>query len=142
MDLEIVRWAGISTLILLVSAFSQSGCGANEGILRSGRESPLPSAAPMAVPFEKDLAAMKEVNFKWVFVLRRRDGLPMDAEDKAFVRDNAARTNRRVLAEQGRAIILGSNFDLGLESLKALNERFVLADYSPIGQDTPESNGK
>lgn len=125
------------SLILYVAVIA-SGCGANESILRSRRESPTPvlvEASPNL--FEKDLAAMKEADFTWVYVFRRKDGGELDADDKGFVRTNASETNRRVLSDGGKTVIVGSNYWIGDANLKALKDRFDVRDLSLPEQTGP-----
>ena len=52
---------------------------------------------------------MRTANFNYIFVLRRKDGGTMDADDKAFVRGVTGGFNRRTLSDDEKAVIVGSN---------------------------------
>ena len=121
----------ISALLFLVG-LTALGCGANEGVLRSGREPPSPPAAdaPTKTTFERDLAEIKEAKFTWLYVVRRRDGGILNSEDKAFVRQHTTDANRRVLSDDGKAVIIGSNYSVTAIGAEALKERFEVTDLS------------
>jgi len=125
--------------IALFAFCSASGCSPNESILKSKKETPttLPAAPIPADSFEKDLAAMNEVDFTWVYVLRRKDGGKMDAADKAFIGTNTSDANRRVLSDGDKAVIVGTNYIISDASLKALKDRFDFKDLSPTQQNSP-----
>lgn len=119
-------------ILLTIPTLVFSACGPNESILRSA-ENKAPSAN---VPIDKssmeqDLEAMRTADFKVIFVLRRKDGGEFDPEDRALVRQNTAQANRRVSADNGRAVIVGSNFGIEQKSMEALKERFLFEDHSP-----------
>ncbi|MEP6789238.1 MAG: hypothetical protein ABJB40_12445, partial [Acidobacteriota bacterium] len=73
---------GIGILFfLLVTAFG-SGCGANDSILRSGKETPAPADAnSQKTPIIKDIESMKTAGFTFIYVVRRKDGGVIDAAD-------------------------------------------------------------
>src|SRR5580765_542905 len=117
--------------LLLVLVLIASGCGANENILRSGKETPAPSDAKSEkTPIAKEIEAMKTAGFTFIYVLRRKDGGVIDAADRGVIRLNTDNVNRRVAAEDDRAFILGSNFELPEKNFNALNSRFALENYS------------
>ena len=124
--------------LILFLATLAAACGANQGVLNSGKESPTRAVA-VASPdsFEKELGAMNDVNFTWIYVLRRKDGGELDSGDKAFVRANASDANRRVLSDDGKALIIGTNYNLGDANLKALKDRFDFRDVSAPQQTSP-----
>jgi hypothetical protein len=113
------------------------GCAANEKVLRSGSETPTPAptkandATPAKVPFARDLEDMRTAGFAFVYVLRRKDGGKIDAEDRGFIRFQTADANRRELADESRAVIVGSNFQIPAANMKALYGRFAIENYSP-----------
>ena len=83
--------------------------------------------------FENDLQTMKTANLQYVFVCRRKDGGAFDGEDKKYLRANLPVTNRVILADEDKAVIVGSNYKFPPENLDALRTRFNVEDYS-----TPE----
>lgn len=55
----------------------------------------------------------------------------MSAEDKAFVNTNTPPdVNRKRLSDEGRAIIIGSNFPFLPGTITKLTERFAIENYS------------
>lgn len=142
-----VKWLMLSVIAVFCAA-----CGANDGILRSGKgDNSAGSNAEAAKPtFEKDLEAMRTAGFSFIYVLRRKDGGPIDPEDKGAIRVQTTQANRRVSADDGKAVIIGSNFQLAAHNMAAILQRFAVENYSPApGQpavplpanaDTPEAN--
>lgn len=107
------------------------GCGANEGILRSGKETPTPAVVYGQIsPFVKDLAAMRTAGFTFIYALRRKDGAPLDAEDRALIKVHTDIANRRVVSDDGKAIVVGSNFAIPADKMLAVNSIFAVEDYS------------
>lgn len=107
-------------------------CQPNASILNSKTADEAPvNAAPNVSPFESDLRSMQTANFDFIYVFRRKDGGPLDAEDRRFAKTNSpAETNRFVLSDEDRAIIAGSKYKFTPENLKALGARFSVADFS------------
>jgi hypothetical protein len=88
------------------------------------------------VTIENEVEAMRTARFSFIFVLRRKDGDVMSADDKNFVRLTTANANRRSLSGDGRAVIVGSNYRLPPETVEVLGERFALEDMSGPAGDT------
>ena len=127
----------VLSFALFVSLFG-SGCGANENILRSGKESPTPPfVETKADSFEADLANMKAADFIWLYVIRRKDGGILDGEDKAAVRAVTKDANRRIVSDGGKAILIGSNYGVSAAGVQALKERIDLTDLSLFEQTGP-----
>lgn len=117
------------------------GCGANDNVLRSGRETPASAnIEPAKSTFETDLDSMRTAGFSFVYVLRRADGAPIDAEDRGVIRVQTADVNRRVLSDDGKAFLLGSNYQLPAANMTALYERFVVEDHSPPSAANTNAN--
>ena len=107
-------------------------CGANDNILKSGKEPPAQANVESTrTPFEKDLADMRAADFLFVFVIRREDGGTIDAEDRSVIRLQTADANRRVATDNDRAIIIGTNYRLPAKSMSVLFDRFAVENYSP-----------
>jgi hypothetical protein len=109
-------------------------CGANEGILKSGKETPSSNSQPSKTEFEQDLDAMRTADFKFVYVLRRKDGGPIDAEDRSSIKINTVDANRRVGSDDGKAFIIGTNTAIAPSNMLALYGRFAVEDRSPAPQ--------
>ena len=123
------RWPRLFALTFV--AMLAAGCGANETILKSGRESPpAANAAPSLPTFEKDLAAMRTVDYRFIYVLRRKDGGPIDADDRGIIKLQTAEANRRVSSDDGKAVIIGGHAQILPAKIAALYDRFVIENYS------------
>ncbi len=122
----------ILSLTLIASALvSASACGANETILRSGKETPPPiNSAPSVTTLEKDIADMRTADFSIILVLRRRDRAVMDADDRSLIRQQTDQANRRVSSDGGKAVVVGSNFPILVEKYEALRDRFDIENFS------------
>ncbi|MEJ7848949.1 MAG: hypothetical protein WKF92_12770 [Pyrinomonadaceae bacterium] len=122
-----------SILVLLV--FAAIACTPNQGILNSSNESatpqPLANVAPALSNFESDLQSMRDADFNFIHVFRRKDGKAMDADDKRFVSGiTPVETNRRQVSDDGKAIITGSNYKFPPEIMRLLTNLFTMDDYS------------
>jgi hypothetical protein len=127
---------------LLLFCVLWPGCSANSTILNSGSKEPGAANAVRPVNvFESDLESMRTANFDFIFVLRRKDGGKLDAEDKKFVRSNSpAVANRIILSDDDKALIAGSNYPFPPEKLKPLQERFDFQDFSKPGNTGGDKN--
>lgn len=120
-----------------------SACGPNESILNSNKETPVPSESKgetTVSTFEQDLQTMRTADFDFIYVFRRKDGGPFDPDDRISLRTNTSESNRRKISDQGRAIIVGSNYRIPAENLNALTERFVLEDHSKPESEIKRGN--
>lgn len=116
-------------------------CGPNEGVLKSGREnSPQTNAAPRQTTFAKELDEFRTADFRYIFVLRRKDGGEIDAEDRSVIKLNTDGANRRVSADNGKAFIIGTNNAVPPEKIAAIYERLAVENYSPAPQTNTTAN--
>lgn len=122
----------LSLTLIVVAAVLASSCTPNQRIIEAGRtpEPPPANATPAASSFEDDLQAMQNADFNFILVFRRKDGAIMDRDDKAFVNVYTPDANRKKLSDDGKAIIIGSNFPFFPGTLISLTERFVMEDHS------------
>jgi len=121
---------GALALLLSLSAMA---CGPNQRILNSAPETPVPisNAQNPADNFENDIQAMRNADFNYIYAFRRKDGADMDADDRKFVNTYApAETNRKRLSDDGKVIILASNYRSLPENLKVFTDRFAFQDFS------------
>jgi hypothetical protein len=121
---------------LLASVLAALACGgcANQQILRSAA-TPTPDPAAAAAtpldPLEQEIKAMRTADFNFIYIFRRKDGGGLDAEDKKTASANIPpEINRRKVIDDGKAIIIGSNYRLPPENFKVMSSRFVVEDYS------------
>jgi hypothetical protein len=81
--------------------------------------------------FERDLASVRRNNFQKVYVISRPDGGSLNAEDKAYLKTNMPiETTMRILTDEDRRVIVGTNFDFKPEHTDALTKRFKVEDYT------------
>lgn len=134
----------IAAGILLMS----TACGPNERIMNSSRESEAESNAfnsqmnsrPKLSSFDGDIQAMRDADFNFIYVFRRKDGGVFDADDKRFVAERTPpEINRRRLGDEGKWIILGSNFRVAPDSLTEMKERFIFEDFSKSESELPQN---
>lgn len=121
----------LSLTLIAAAVVSAAACGANETILRSGKETPPPvNSEPSVTTLEKDIADMRTADFSIILVLRRRDRTVMDAADRSVIRQQTDQANRRVSSDGGKAVVVGSNFPLLVEKYAALRDRFDIENFS------------
>ena len=126
------RHSGLIRAFILAVSVLAFGCGANESVLRSGKDpAGQANVAPVITSFETDLEAMRTEGFSFIYVLRRKDGGVVNPEDKSVIRLQTTQANRRVSADEGKAVIVGSNFQLAPNNMTALYQRFAIDNYSP-----------
>lgn len=133
------------TLILLASLVVFGGaCSPNQRIVESNAQltesKPDAAATPVRPTLEKDIEAMRTADFVFIYVIKRKDGGPLDNEDKKFASAVIpGEMNRRTLADDGKAILIGSNFRMPDDSRKLIEERFAVEDLS-TANPPPNSN--
>jgi hypothetical protein len=131
-------------LFLFVFGIFVSACQPNAAILNSSANVPPPipsNQTEKAIDsFEKDLETMRTANFDFIYVYRRKDGGKIDGEDSKFFRANSPfEVNRRILSDEEKAIIVGTNTKFTPEQIKKLQERFNVEDFSkPVADTAPQ----
>ena len=144
-------------LVLTAAAVLTSACGPNQRILESANANTADESSangpatvgssntPAVDNFEKDLNAMRTADFKFIVVFRRKDGQALDAADKALIAGKGSQANRRRLSDEGRAVIIGSNFPFVKGEFESLTERFKMDNFSkpdsgPMFSNTAPAN--
>ncbi|MDQ1592578.1 MAG: hypothetical protein QOG71_3205 [Pyrinomonadaceae bacterium] len=113
----------VAAVVLLSLAVFNVGCNRSSAP-QGATQNKLPA-------FERDLASVKRNNFQKVYVIARPDGATLNADDKAYLKTNMPiETTMRILTDEDRRLIVGTNFDLKPEHLDALNKRFRVEDYT------------
>ncbi len=74
---------------------------------------------------------MRTANFKFIYVLRRKDGGEIDAEDRGVIKLQTDGANRRISSDSGKAFVIGSNFEIPADKMIAIYDRFAVENYSP-----------
>ncbi len=136
-------WSSLRLSLFLSLSMIASGCGANEGLLKSGKETPVPSTGEDSkTSVVREIEAMRTAGFNFIFVLRRKDGGTMDADDRSVIKANTASANRRVSVEDDKAFVIGSNPPIPPDNFGSLDERFAVENYSsqPIPVVNTNSN--
>jgi hypothetical protein len=124
------------TILSVFYALTSIGCSPNQRIINSSversRESPTDQKTDTAASsFEQDIESMETADFIFIYVFRRKDGSPLDGDDKRFASQTIPpEMNRRTVSDNGKAIIIGSNFRMPDDDLTALSERFAFEDFS------------
>lgn len=127
--------------IICLFALSQLGCGANEGVLKSGKEnSPQTNASPAQTTFAQELDEFRTADFRYIFVLRRKDGGVIEAEDRSVIRLNTEGANRRVSADNDKAFIIGANNQIPPKNIAAIYAHFAVENYSPTDEANSNTN--
>jgi len=129
-----VSIAGLIVCTLLIA------CGPNEAILKSGANEGQKESSANSQPkydsVESEVENMRTANFDFILVLKRKDGGPMQPDDKSFVRITTPNANRRSLTEHDTAIVIGSNSRVPPEIMKVLSDRFTVDDFSKPETET------
>ena len=128
-----------TSIFLVVLALVVCSCAPNQRIVESNAElantetnrTAETRTTPVPSSLEKDIESMRTADFIFIYVIKRKDGAALDAEDKKFagavIPDEM---NRRTVADEGRVILIGSNFRMPDESRKLIEERFLFEDLS------------
>ncbi len=83
---SLVRMSCIAVFLLLSSIFNLA-CGANQNILRSGKETPNQTRSEYDKPTAAtEVEAMQTAGFAFIYVLRRKDGAALVAEDRSLIK--------------------------------------------------------
>ena len=133
--------------LLVIGGLLGVACQPNAAILESAKNSTAASANSRAEPaarsYDRDLETMRTANFDFIYVLRRKDGATLSADDKKFVSLNSPiETNRFVLSDEEKAVIAGSKYKFAEQNLMALRDRFNIEDFSnPQAAEAPPAAG-
>lgn len=124
-------WIVVFLLVLTAGA-----CAPNQRIVESNgqwsnAEANRVAATPVQRSIEQDIESMRTADFIFIYVIKRQDGGPLDAEDKTFASSVIpGQMNRRTVSTDGKAILVGSNFRMPEAERKLIEDRFVLEDLS------------
>jgi outer membrane murein-binding lipoprotein Lpp len=92
---------------------------------------------------EQDLQTMRNANFEFIFVFRRKDGGALDGEDKKYLKANSpVFTNRFILTDENKAAVAGSSYKFEPENLEKLQQRFVIENFSNPENAPKNSNNQ
>lgn len=132
---------GLNSILIILLTTILGGCGANDGILKSGKDTATPTnSAPALSTLEADVDAMRTANFKFIYVLRRKDGGAIDSEDRGVIKLKTDGANRRISSDNGKAFVIGSNFEIPADKMAAIYDRFAVENYSPPAIENDAGN--
>ena len=126
-------------LFVFTSALFALGCGPDQRIIDSAKQKEAERENTIAnsniegakSDLETDLDAMRTADFKFILVFRRKDGQPLNGDDKALIgRNTGMQANRRRLTDGGKAVIIAGNFPFAAEPMKELATKFNLENQS------------
>ena len=123
-------------LAVIIAAFMVAACTPNQRIMqdaenRTAQPVATGTPAPQLSDLDRDLQAMQDAQFTFVYILRRLDGAQLTADDRRYAGQAIPpEMNRRVVSDQGRAIVIGSNFRMPPEAQKELSQSFTFEDRS------------
>ena len=124
---------GAAAFALLLIAGLLGGCR-KSGSNSSGSGSPQQKAAPSpATDLERQLQYVRDGQFTHIYVFSRKDGGVFDKDDVAYLTANSPvgeKTNMRVKTEDGRRVVVGTNFEYTQENFDTLAKRFNIEDYT------------
>lgn len=128
----------------LFTFFLFTACQPNAAILNSKPEASAPVSAnstPAINSLESDIETMRNGDFDFIYVLKRKDGAVLTEDDKKYVKANSpAETNRFFLSDEGKAVVAGSKYMFSPAHLKALTDRFVMENFSkPLAEVESEN---
>jgi hypothetical protein len=118
-----VFWRAIFATACALALCSGVGCK------RSGTQATNVNAPKS--DFERSLDTVKRGQYVKIYVVRRKDGEPLQADDKTYLRANTPmETGMWVVTQDARTAIAGANFEFEPKHIDALNKRFTVEDYT------------
>lgn len=112
---------------VIIAGFSLTLAGCNSGGENNSRVAPTPARSE----FERDLEYVRRAQLTHTYVISRKDGAVLDADDRQFIaRNTPAETTHRLITDGNRRAIIGTNFDLYEENKKALQQRFIVESFA------------
>ena len=122
---------GLLTLVFVVGSVFLTACKRADQTSTNSSSDATNSAAPSPkTGFEADLDWMRKGQYTYIWVLSRKDGKPIDKDDAAYLRQTAPQIVDAITTDEGRKVIVGTNFDLAQGNLPLLQKRFNTEDYS------------
>lgn len=110
--------------------------------LKANLAKPQTNAAQNEVPIlERDLQTMRDADFDFVYLFRRKDGAALDGEDKKYLKANSpVSTNRFILTDENKAVIAGSSYKFEPENIENLQKRFAIENFSKPESQQSDAN--
>lgn len=128
-------------IILMIAACSPNPRIVNSSAERDEEIARSTNVQPAVSTFEADLEAMRIANYPFIYVLRRKDGGVLDADDRKLLGQNIpSEVDRRKLTDGDRAVMVGSKHRIPDDRLKLLRDRFDFQDLSASQSGIMNSN--
>lgn len=125
---------GATLLALLLVTSLLYGCKGSDSGSSSNSGSAQTKAAPTPrTDFEQKLDYVRNGQFNHIYVFSRKDGGPFDRDDVAYLTAHSPvgeKTNMRVKTDDGRRVVIGTNFEYEQAQFDALSKRFNIEDYT------------
>lgn len=135
-----LRRFAASFLILAVSVFGFA-CGRITFSPENTNSTPVETTEKLS-EIEREVRDMQTADFKFIYVIKRKDGGEFDKADRDFLRENRTpEINRFSATEDKKAFVVGSNYLFRPDHWQNLQKRFVIEDFSkPLEEVTVEMN--
>ena len=120
--------------LIFVLLLGACGGGAAPDISTTNTSTPTattagPSPSPLS-DFEEALRFVRNGQYTYIYVISRKDGKPLSAEDSDFLKINAPQFVDKAATKDKTKVVAGTNFNLEEGNLGMLKKRFVVEDYS------------
>ena len=126
---EVFKVALVILIAFFVLACNRSGSNSESTNAETVAASPKPNASPLS-DFEESLKFVRNGQFTYIYVISRKDGKPLDAQDKEFLDKYAPQIVDRAATKDKTKIVVGTNFNLEEGNLTLIKKRFNVEDYS------------
>jgi hypothetical protein len=118
-------------LVLLLTLSILTACGAQADQASAANENTPIKPKPELNEYDAEIRAFRVADFDYIFTFKRKDGKPMSADDKRFVKNNSHfNTNRFTLNSDETVVFAGSNYKFPDAGISALKNRFVVENFS------------
>ena len=89
------------------------------------------NARPPKSDFERSIATVRRGQYFKIYVIRRKDGEPLQPDDKTYLRASTPmETGMWIVTDDNRTAIAGAGFEFEPKHLDALSKRFTVEDYT------------
>jgi hypothetical protein len=130
---RLVRFGATLVMLVLVSLLLYGCQKSDPGSASSSGNAPAKPAPSPRTDFEQKLDYVRNGQFNHIYVFSRKDGGAFDREDVEYLTANSPvgeKTNMRVKTEDGRRVVIGTNFEYEPQQFTALSKRFNIEDYT------------
>jgi hypothetical protein len=132
----------VALSLILAFLILNSACG-RITFSTENTDSAVPKPTEELTQIQREIRDMQTADFKFIYVIKRKDGGEFDKADRDFLRANRTpEINRFSGTDDKKAFVVGSNYRFLPEHWENLKKRFVIEDFSkPLEEVTVEING-